>query len=474
MAAVAGQTTAFEEAVQKTQASLKRLATRGPVASTNGVGPVLSKQGIRLKRLRAGHEEETFALGAACSEVFTGQRLAKVLRPAVDYQVKALQSLEQGEACRPLSIHTSAGIPAALGSFVEALEPHLPWPKGDDWFVNLQQEGATAVWAGVEALMQLSQLRHKASPRSMVAVGERSYHGAKTTGLGMPAQPRWPSAPRTQGQVAYPVPAAGAESSTSLQEEFLKRFDAFLDAEGEKVGCILFEPQWGSTFAARPWPAKLLQEAVTRSKKRGIFVLCDEIMCGLGRHGKGTLFLSKALELEPDGVTFGKAMGAGAYSLSGVLLRQGAHELHGSGSKMAQSHTYAGSSAVALIAAESVIGELPRWFAHAAKMGEVIREELQKINGSGFLRVDGLGLMWGGLFCDEDESRRTVAAEAFKSACEQGGVWPYFVPAGGFMITPPMDVEEGDLREGLRKLAECVEKAQAVVAADSGPVSKCG
>jgi len=81
--------------------------------------------------------------------------------------------------------------------------------------------------------------------------------------------------------------------------------------------------------------------------------------------------------------------------------------------------------------------------------------------------------MWGGLFCQEDESKRAMAAEAFKSACEQGGVWPYFVPAGGFMITPPMDVEESELREGLRRLVQCVEKAQAVLAVDAGPPSKC-
>mmetsp|Transcript_83254 Transcript_83254/g.226094 ORF Transcript_83254/g.226094 Transcript_83254/m.226094 type:complete len:80 (+) Transcript_83254:57-296(+) len=35
---------------------------------------------------------------------------------------------------------------------------------------------------------------------------------------------------------------------------FLKRFDAFLAEHGERIGAILFEPQWGSTFAGRPWP----------------------------------------------------------------------------------------------------------------------------------------------------------------------------------------------------------------------------
>ena len=44
-------------------------------------------------------------------------------------------------------------------------------------------------------------------------------------------------------------------------------------------------------------------------------MLADEIMCGLGRHGKGTLFLSEAWDLNPDAVTFGKAIGGGELAI---------------------------------------------------------------------------------------------------------------------------------------------------------------
>jgi 4-aminobutyrate aminotransferase-like enzyme len=54
-------------------------------------------------------------------------------------------------------------------------------------------------------------------------------------------------------------------------------------------------------------------------------VISDEIMCGLGRHGKGTIFVSEALGLDVDAVTFGKAVAAGLYPLSGAVMRRGAH-----------------------------------------------------------------------------------------------------------------------------------------------------
>ena len=48
---------------------------------------------------------------------------------------------------------------------------------------------------------------------------------------------------------------------------------------------VLFEPQWGSSVASTPWPPQLLRAYVTEAKRRGLAVICDEVMCGLGRHG---------------------------------------------------------------------------------------------------------------------------------------------------------------------------------------------
>lgn len=45
------------------------------------------------------------------------------------------------------------------------------------------------------------------------------------------------------------------------------------------------EPQWGSSVAAMPWPPALLRQYIAAAKARGLSVVCDEIMCGLGRHG---------------------------------------------------------------------------------------------------------------------------------------------------------------------------------------------
>jgi len=454
------------EAAGRTESILSRMAVRGPVASTRIPGAVLSKHGVNTERMHNGVVEHTMVLGAACSEVLGGPELAKVLRPAVEMQRQALEALTEGRPAQPLSIHTSAGVPAPLGAFVEAMSSHLPWPEAeDDWFFNLQLEGATAVWAGVEALMRFQQSSDAGQARTHVAVGERSYHGPKSNALGQPAEPRWPGAPRTEGQLPYPLPSPTCDESGPEHEEFLRRFDAFLDEHAEHVGVILFEPQWGSSFAGRPWPPTTLKEVVRRSKSRGMLVLCDEIMCGLGRHGQGTLFLSKAWGLEPDAVTFGKSIAAGPFPMSGVIVKRGASALGAAGSKVNQCHTYAGASALALLTAHEVIKEVPLWFEHATRMGSICAELLGPCADSGFLRVQGLGLMWGGLFADPSAERRQQALALLRTACSEEGVWPYFVPAGGFMLTPPMNVPEAELREGLQRLVRALARVRTQLAA---------
>eukprot|EP00931_Biecheleriopsis_adriatica_P103263 TRINITY_DN78122_c0_g1_i1.p1 TRINITY_DN78122_c0_g1~~TRINITY_DN78122_c0_g1_i1.p1 ORF type:complete len:482 (-),score=107.24 TRINITY_DN78122_c0_g1_i1:53-1474(-) len=470
--AVATETCTATDASSRT---LKRLAARAPVGTVAGPGVVLSKEGAKLRRIHGTSEEETLLLGGACSEVFSGPRLAKVLRPAFELQRKTLESLEKGEAITPLSIHTSAGVPEALSNFVEALAPHLPWSSAeDDWFINLQLEGATAVWAGVESLMRLRELGSRPGKRglvtgnsadtpSFVGVANNSYHGAKTTGLGQPALPRWPGAPRAEGQLAYPVPPVEASHSETACAAYLVELDNFLDKHGDQIGVFLFEPQWGSSLVARAWPPQLLKEAIARCQRRGAFVLCDEIMCGLGRHGQGTLFLSKVLDLNPDAVTFGKSVATGTYPLSGVIVKSGASLLHGKGANVQQSHTYAGSSALAYLTAAEVIAELPRWFQHASNMGQVVQEVLGPLVDGKFLMLHGQGLMWGGEFISPEEDVRRKALEAMKQACKEERVWPYFVPRGGFMISPTLDIEEAQFRDGLHRLSRCLAKVKASV-----------
>lgn len=395
-----------------------------------------------------GDESQVLAVGLACSECFSGPNLAKILQPGLAYETAVMEQLCRGEAADPLSIHTSAGVTDALGDFLQTLAPHLPWKssstsssENDDWCVSLQLEGASAVWAAIDMLLQVQMLTKNS--RTKVAVGATSYHGPPSTSFGSKS-PLWTK----EHQVMYPVPLAGVEKS---DDQVMAEFANFLEQHGQQVGVILFEPQWGSSQAGLPWSKDLLCYCIAQAKSYGIKVVCDEIMCGLGRHGKGTLFVSKAWELDPDAVTFGKAIGGGVYPLSGAILKEGRALLADNGRTVMQSHTYAGSSVRALMTATAVLKEIPHWLPAITKLGEEMEHiftYLSKIS-DGLVICHGQGLMWGGVFTHDgqcgDDAYRARVVSAFKKNCANAGILPYHVPNGGFMVSPVIDIDVGTI-----------------------------
>ena len=408
--------------------------------------------------MQDGTEQEALCVGLACSECFSGPRLAKLLQPGFEYERKVMEDLMLGNYASPLSIHTSAGVPEALSGFVEALEPHLPWDNAQDldWCVSLQLEGASAVYAAVDLVLQEAMLTGGDKNRKLLAVGATSYHGPPSTSPGSSC-PMWS---KNSIQVKYPVPEPGRPFN---ELELLEEFKAFLDRHGDEIGVLLVEPQWGSSQVAFPWPKTLLKTYVEMTKARGIRVVADEIMCGLGRHGQGSLFISKDWGLDPDAITFGKAMGGGVYPISGAILKRGRNVLCENGCTVMQSHTYAGSSVRALMTATEVLKEIPKWLQSVTKLGQEMGHIFKYISriSDGMLIAHGQGLLWGCLFSREgplsDVSVRNNAIKVFRKHCEQVGVIPYIVPAGGFMVTPVVDIDVGTVYEIGEKLATVVQ-----------------
>lgn len=66
-------------------------------------------------------------------------------------------------------------------------------------------------------------------------------------------------------------------------------------------------------------------------------------------------------------------MRTGTFPLSGVLVLHGGKTLLEDGAKILQSHTYAGSSALAYLTAIEILKEVPCWFSRAAALGCVVR-----------------------------------------------------------------------------------------------------
>jgi len=437
-------------------------AARKPAGA--GYPTTLKKDGVRhQQRLPDGTEREIIACGLACSECFSGKNLHRILLPGFEKQHEIMEALARGEPAAPLIIHTSSGVPEALPEFLDALALHLPWKNKDelDWCVSLQLEGASAVWAAIDMVLQVNIIENKQQGRLKIAVGATSYHGPPSTSFGA-NQPLWAK----NNQLIYPVPTAYGEYD---EEELLEKYRKFLDDNAHEIGVMLFEPQWGSSQAALPWPKHLLKTYVEMARERGIKIVCDEIMCGLGRHGMGTLFVSEAWDLDPDAVTFGKAIATGTYPLSGAILKRGRDLLHANKCSVMQSHTYAGSSTLAIMAATEVLKEFVTWLPSIAKLGDEMAHIVNYLASisEGMVVCQGQGLMWGGLFTHNGQSAdpafRNKVVQAFKRHCDDCLIVPYHVPVGGFMISPVIDIDVGTIYDIGERLEEAIKRTMAEV-----------
>jgi hypothetical protein len=103
--------------------------------------------------------------------------------------------------------------------------------------------------------------------------------------------------------------------------------------------------------------------------------------------------------------------------------------------------------------ATAVLNEIPEWIPSIQNLGaemKYIFGYLQK-KSNGMIICHGQGLMWGGLFTKEgqmsDPSYSGRALKSFRKHCEEVGVLPYIVPAGGFMVTPVVDIDVGTVYE---------------------------
>ena len=142
--------------------------------------------------------------------------------------------------------------------------------------------------------------------------------------------------------------------------------------------------------------------------------------------------------------------------LSGVIVRQGQNSLIGTRRTALQSHTYAGSSARALLTATEVLKEVPSWYDNIDHIDNIFRKILLS-EASSDVQFYGSGAMWGGRFTGPNKIEQF---RRFQESCSALKVSVYEVDRlQGFMMTPPYDVMREELTEGTNRLKEAIELA---------------
>ena len=270
------------------------------------------------------------------------------------------------------------------------------------------------------------------NPRTRFVALERSFHGRTLGALSTTWEPsyRAPFAPL--------LPEVTFVSPTDPE--------ALNEAIGTDVAAIILEPIQGEggVWPLSPEFAAAVTVACNRS---GALLIADEVQCGLGR--TGTPFYSDHLDLKPDLMALGKALGGGG-PIGAVLMSQTVADTVSPGD---HGTTYGGnllSCRAALVFLDALEhGGFERVQAAGARLEQGLRHLADRYPV--ITDVRGTGLMQG---LDMSE---TVAGQVVEAALARGLL---VNRAAGHVIRmlPPFTVSDTEVDEALQTLDQVLSK----------------
>lgn len=271
--------------------------------------------------------------------------------------------------------------------------------------------------------------------RAKIISRRQSYHGATLGAMTvsgnvgrrepyLPLLPEW-------GHIApcycyrCPLGLRYPECNLACADELGKYLE---ENDAETVAGFIFEPVSGATLGAVAPPAGYAERIGQVCRERGILLIADEVMTGMGRTGKP--FAVDHWGVEPDILLVGKGAASGYAPLGAVLVSGRVAETiaHGSG-RFVHGFTYSGHpvAAAAGLAVLDYIYE-HQLFSRVPAAGEEVGRALASLQEeSGIVgNVRGLGLLWGIELVRDKQSGSPFEAEMkaadlmFQAAYEAG------------------------------------------------------
>jgi adenosylmethionine-8-amino-7-oxononanoate aminotransferase len=208
--------------------------------------------------------------------------------------------------------------------------------------------------------------------------------------------------------------------------------DFFLGGqEADSAAAFIFEPVVGATLGAAVPPEGYAARIAEICRKRGILLIADEVMTGMGRTGKP--FAVQHWGVEPDIILTGKGIASGYAPLGAVLVSQNVVEAfeNGTGS-FKHGFTYQ-AHPVATAAGNAVLDyiETHNLFARVATAAQALRTSLTSLHSHRHVgEIRGLGLLLGIEFVSDKSTRAPfdpsqAIAEKIRAAAMQEGILTY-------------------------------------------------
>ena len=295
--------------------------------------------------------------------------------------------------------------------------------------------GSEAVEACLKFARRYWYTEGDASRTEVVAL-ENSFHGRTLGALST----TWEKNYRTPFEPLVPGVRFVPRETTALTE-----------AISTNTQVVIVEPLQGEG-GVRPLSKNIAHAIQKACVDTGALLIADEVQCGLGRTGRPFYF--QALDLRPDLISVGKALGAGVpigAALVGERVAAAvAYGDHGS--------TY-GGNLLACRAALVFLEELMDrgLLGHIVKIGALAHQQLQELANrhTSIIDIRGEGMMWG-IEIDGNTDAAAIVTAALKRCLLINRT------AGSVIrLLPPLTITEDELSTALATLEAAFNEAEA-------------
>ena len=207
--------------------------------------------------------------------------------------------------------------------------------------------------------------------------------------------------------------AEGAESESAFCERIVGNLEDLIVREGpETIAAFIAEPILGAGGVIVP-PAGYYEKVQAVLAKHGVLFIDDEVICGFGRTGNP--FGAQTMGINPTTMSVAKALSSAYQPISAVLIPEFMYEPFIEASNKAgifgHGFTYSGHPVCAAVALRTLeLMEEREVFAHAARVGRLFQERLQRLDEHPLVgNVRGAGLIGAAELMADKEARTPFA-----------------------------------------------------------------
>jgi len=324
---------------------------------------------------------------------------------------------------------------------------------------------------GAEANENAIKFARYYTGRNKIISRYRSYHGATQGGAALTGDPRrWPTEPGMPGVVRVFDPFKyrshlyqEGDSDEVFSQKCLDQIEEVMMYEGpQNIAAVFIETVTGTNGLIVP-PDGYLQGLRALCDRYGILLICDEVMCGLGR--TGAWFAVDHWDVVPDIITMAKGLTSAYMPLGCVAMKEEiAH--HFDDRVLSAGLTYNGHpmSLAAGIANLKVLEE-DDLVGSSKRMGKVMAELLDDLKAEhpSVGDVRSIGLFGIVELVKNRKTKEPLAPfngnspvmQKLTAALKERGLYT-FVHWNTFFTNPPLSINERELREGFDIINEAL------------------